>query len=329
MTSNTLRHLIRKRKYTKIIIGEPKEDCRVHTSDEEIKSFYIEISKLIRTIPSSFIFNVDEKGCSDWVDKRELQVIVPADYHSDVIDIPIDRNSKRSTLTACISADGAAMKFFIIVDRVTIDDQLRIAGYTPNFVKFVYQENAFMTKFLLDIWAKEVFFPTVAKKRLQYNYQGQAIILIDGFGAHETPFFTQECAQNKIIVKFLIPHTSDRCQPLDFITFSNLKRHYASIHCDRYSSAQSNKIVRMMRAWNAASSPDLIVSSFICTEIIPYINPANKMIFCRIDLSASLKLKHLVPPSSPVNPKKLCKSESESTKILLKNNFRELNKSLI
>jgi hypothetical protein len=153
----------------KIIVGEPKEEKRVFTSDEEIRQWYIALAKEIKAIPSSFIFNVDETGCNDWVDKRELHVLVPSDYKYETIPLPIDRNSKRSTLTACISPDGLALKPFVIIDRVTIDDQLLIAGYTPTVVKFVFQENAFMTKLLFDKWALEVFFPALTLKRTQFQ----------------------------------------------------------------------------------------------------------------------------------------------------------------
>jgi hypothetical protein len=159
-----------------------------------------------------------------------------------------------------------------------------------------------MTMFLFEKWASEIFFPTIEWKRAQYHYKGQSLLIIDGFGAHNTDHFAEECEKRKITVKFLIAHTSDRCQPLDFVTFANLKRHYASIRCDTYTSAQCNKIVRMMRAWSAATSPDLIVTSFVCAGIVPYINPSNRIIYCRIDLSASLKLKHLVPSLSSIVP---------------------------
>jgi hypothetical protein len=74
------------------------------------------------------------------------------------IEIPIDRNSKRSKLDACVSADGAAMRPFIIVNRVTLDPELILAGYTSDVVLLVHQPHSFMARNLFNKWAKEVFF---------------------------------------------------------------------------------------------------------------------------------------------------------------------------
>jgi hypothetical protein len=61
--------------------------------------------------------------------------------------------------------DGKALKPSVIIDRVTLDDQLVLAGYGPKNVEFVTQKNAFMTMVLFEKWANDIFFPSLLAKR--------------------------------------------------------------------------------------------------------------------------------------------------------------------
>jgi hypothetical protein len=137
------------------------------------------------------------------------------------------------------------------------------------------------------------FFPAISFKRLQQNYYKKAILIIDGFGAHHTPIFELQCSINNVIVKFLVPHSSDRCQPLDAITFSSLKRSYSSIRCDKYESKFNNQIVRMMRAWSSATSNDLVVQTFRAVGISPYLHQETRVVYCNVDLESPIQLKSL------------------------------------
>jgi hypothetical protein len=94
VTDDTMRHFISHFKGVQTVVGIPTEAERVETSDSEIKQWYQELSALIKGIPVEFIFNVDETGCSEFVDACELMVLVPDSYISETIDIPVDRHSK-------------------------------------------------------------------------------------------------------------------------------------------------------------------------------------------------------------------------------------------
>jgi hypothetical protein len=256
---------------------------------------------------------MDETGCSEFVDSCEMTVLVPDEYTSSEIFIPIDRHSKRLTLTGCIRAVGKVLKPYVIIDRVTVDDQLILSGYGPSTAEFVTQKNAFMTMVLFDKWAQDIFFPAVREKRPAYRrYSGKAVLIMDGFGAHSTVGFMEECKKQNVRVKFLVHHTSDRCQPLNSVVFASLKSQYARKRVEISTSAQTNRIVRMMRAWWAATAPDIIVSSFKAVGIIPFFEKGSQEVQCRIDLKLSLKLKDLAPVPIAAN-----KSDPKRTQVRL------------
>jgi hypothetical protein len=115
--------------------------------------------------------NVDKTGCSDFCTSREVKVLVPSEYEEDAISVSVGRNSKRSTMTACIAADGFRMKPFTIVDRTTAE-KIEYSGYDRTNVILVSQEYAFMTKTLFDLWGDEVFFLPSRSEELNSDMMG-------------------------------------------------------------------------------------------------------------------------------------------------------------
>jgi hypothetical protein len=185
------------------------------------------------------------------------------------------------------------MKPFIIVDRKTLDDELTLIDYSPLTVRIVYQKHAFMTKQLFDQWAEEIFFPSVYIKRLQNQYSGEALLIMDGFGAHDTGKFTAKCIENRIKVIFLIPHSSYLTQPLDLVTFGTLKTEFVATNFDKEESAQTNKLVKMMRAWSRATTADLNVIASAAAGYIAYLSKLDNWVHLQIDLSKSTYLEGL------------------------------------
>jgi hypothetical protein len=264
-----LRHVIRRLDTVKTVVGIPMESDRVAVDPAVLTEWYRSLAEKIQEVPRRFILNADETGCADFTDSREVKVIVPYDFERNSVPLPVDRHVKRATLTACIAADGFRMRPFVIVDRKTMEKDLIYYGYDDSTVSIVSQENAFMTQKLFEIWAETIFFPSVQERRQQFGYQGKAILLIDGLGSHHTAKFLSDCADRNIEPVFLVAHSSDQTQPLDLLTFALLKQRFSSSKFGRLTSGQSNKIVRILGAWFAASVPHYNVEAFMSIGLVP------------------------------------------------------------
>jgi hypothetical protein len=48
--------------------------------------------------PTAFIWNMDEKGHSDWADAHPETVYVPTDFSADQAPVPVSRAGKRIIL---------------------------------------------------------------------------------------------------------------------------------------------------------------------------------------------------------------------------------------
>jgi hypothetical protein len=200
----------------------------------------------------------------------EMRVLVPADFPGDRVNVPVRRHSKRSTIVGCIARDGGVMRCVMIVDRVTMEADLALFGYSGDKVLMVTQQNAFMTTALFDMWVNEVFFPTIERRRQKEGHQGPALLILDGLGSHHSPEFLQECEQRNIYTLFLVRHSSDQTQPLDLVRFSLLKRSFGQYTFDILPTAQSNKIVKIMGAWYQATAPHQVVSAWILMGLVPF-----------------------------------------------------------
>jgi hypothetical protein len=112
---------------------------------------------------------VDETGCSDFGDKREATVLVPSTYKGRSMRIPVERQAKRSILTACIAADGYRAGPFVIVERHTAEMERFYYGYNASNVPIVTQAKDFMISRLFEVWAERGFFPAVEERRTEFR----------------------------------------------------------------------------------------------------------------------------------------------------------------
>jgi hypothetical protein len=245
------------------------ESERVAVDHAVFTEWYVSLADTIRDVPRRFVFNVDETGCPEFSDRREQKVIVPSDFRGNATPLPVDRHSKRSTLTACIAADGSLLRPFVIVDRVTIERDVLCMAYDQSTVCIVSQANAFMTHRPFELWAETVFFPAVEERRRQFRYDGTVVLILDGLSAQHTPAFREGCESRNIKLVLLVPHSSDQTQPLDLLTFSLFKHRFSTSRFSRLPSPQWNKIRRMLAAWFCASANHLTVEAFMRMGVLP------------------------------------------------------------
>jgi hypothetical protein len=194
----------------------------------EIDARYIILSENLMAVSRRFVFNVNETGRSEHIDSDEVTVVLPIDYPHPSDPVSVNRLTMRSTLSSCIAAEGYRMKPFVIVDRATVGARAGLHGYDRSNVFLAPQENGFMTTRLFELWAKEVFCPAVAQRRAQFGSRGMALLLLNGLGSHHIGEFLKTCANRGIDVLFIVPSLSDQPQPVHFLTFAVIKRHFSS-----------------------------------------------------------------------------------------------------
>jgi hypothetical protein len=173
VSGDTLRHIVRGMPTVKSVIGIPTKSERVAVAPEQIEAWFDELEAKVQGIPREFVFNVDETGCSEQSDSREVRAFVPMSYTSASVPVPVDRHSRRSTFLACIAADGFRAKPFIIVSRATAEAELRLSGYDRSNTHVASPYHAFMTARLFEVWATEGFLPMIEQRRTESHGSGK------------------------------------------------------------------------------------------------------------------------------------------------------------
>ena len=110
------------------------------------------------------MLNVDEAGEDDYCDLHSYQVIVSQDYTESSIEIPVRRDSKRSTLIHTIAADGTYLKPLLIIPRKTVDSSI-LKRLTSNNISIHHQQKGFANTEIIAKWLQEDFFPEIRRRR--------------------------------------------------------------------------------------------------------------------------------------------------------------------
>jgi hypothetical protein len=265
---DTIRHLVHKLHEFKIIDGIPMEAARVFADPNPIDLYYEHLESILIDFPAALVINLDETGHQDWTDANTEKVIVPLSYKSNKFTLPIDRQAKRATLLAAITAAGDALKPLIIVPRHTCEQELYEIGFTPQSVLYAEQENGFITAELFNYWAEEVLFPYIERTRKELEYTGDAIVILDGCTAHTNDLFQDNASYNGVELVFLPAHTSDQTQPLDLGIFGTQKSEASRIHPHNNLNVQSQKIYKALCGYHKATTRPNIISAFRRSGII-------------------------------------------------------------
>jgi hypothetical protein len=150
-SADTLRHRLRIIESVKSLLGSPTEAERVAVDLAALAEWYADLGRRIAGMRRQFLFNVDVARRSDFGDKRETTVLVLSTCEARSVRIPVDRHGTRSTITACITADGYRARPFVIVGRGTAEMELGYYGYNVSNVTIVTQANAFVTSRLFEV----------------------------------------------------------------------------------------------------------------------------------------------------------------------------------
>ena len=93
-------------------------------------------------------------------------------------------------------------------------------------------------------WGRHTPLLEMRLRRLDHHYDGPILLLVDGFGCHDSDEFTSMCEAEGIV--FLPPHTSDQLQPCDLGLFALQKRWSSNIQIDEDLNRQTKEVIRIV-----------------------------------------------------------------------------------
>jgi hypothetical protein len=213
------------------------------------------------------IWNYDESGFRIGVGSD--QWIVTFDPKRPVY-IPSTQDRQLVTCGECINAAGDYIDPFIICPGVMILESW-FEGLDDGILLGV-SESGYSNEDLHFEWIQHFERRTrpkrVGRKRL---------LLIDGFGAHQSQKTIEFCDEHDIIVFSLIPHTTHLCQPLDVVVFQPYKHfHKKAVNaatrtgCTKFNKNEFLAAIGSIRAETLKDTT--ILSAWRVAGLVPY-NP--------------------------------------------------------
>jgi hypothetical protein len=103
-----------------------------------------------------------------------------------------------------------------------------------------------------------VLFPEIEKRRAQFEYGGDAVLIIDGCTCHDSDWLLDEASGTAFVLSFIWFPASFRpikTQPLDLGLFGLTKQAISKVRLDPDKTVQSSQLIRMFCAWHIAATP--------------------------------------------------------------------------
>ena len=301
LSCEKIRHYIYNSSDFKIVKGSPLETARALVETSLIDDYFKDLKEVFACkIPSSFVFNIDEMGYSEYYDSRKKKCVVPNNYIGNSIQFAVNRNTSHSTLLGGITAAGDVLRPLIIGERETIEMELLNLGYTPKKLMLAKTKSGYINQETFQQWIKNYFFSDVKEMRNKENYSETAILILDNLNCHVSDNFRELCEIENIAVKPIPPHSSDQLQPLDIGIFANLKYIMTNANVQKHLNPQSRRIIKMYDSYYAAASPRNAVKAFRSCGIVSEYDIESQCAYARIDTSYAKKVRHLQQQSSSV-----------------------------
>ena len=252
-----------------------------------------------KEVKNGFLFNVDEAGEQDYVDACKTYVIMPKKASNSTPKIGVSRTGRRLTVIHTVATDAEWIKPLFIVNRKTYDSEIH-RYIAEGMIDIQHQPRGFCNAPLFGHWFLNIFIPHLQKKRKDHNYDGPALLLLDGFTAHRkiTDYITERHLEElNLKILYIPPHTSDQLQPLDLGIFGIQKRKYNKIK--KYSPKEpisdlSKHILGVYRSLWQSSDPVHVKSCFEAAGIVKthdgfHIFTLEKATKARIDAKIALE----------------------------------------
>lgn len=278
------------------------DENRYDESLEEIIKYYDNLKEEVKGVPVGFLFNLDESGEIQFIDARNIYVIVPKEL--DVTTYPLNKSIKRITLLHCIGSDGTSCDPLLILPRKTLDDEIFDEVPTGR-VFFACQPKRYCTHQIFTQLFQEEFLFNLFSQQRRYNYFGKSIIIMDGFTRHDKALETLRTVleEYKIKILFIPPHSSDQVQPLDLFGFNVQKYKTSKFIFNHHYSYQTNQILAILDGLNEIQSFHAITTAGKMAGIIRKRNPDEATpndVFLQehiIEMTKNPKIRHIKLPT--------------------------------
>jgi hypothetical protein len=219
------------------------------------------IKNYVPKIPAELIFNIDETGLSDWEERKEKMVLVPAAHIDSTLHYPVNRPVRHHTLMCCISAAGDTYCLLLIAPNRGAQKIFETGIGRDIDIMMEIREPAYTTAEIFRRYIETVFFPAIAANRkLPGCGNKPAILFCNNWGCHCSEDILIEFARHGVLVVSYPPYTSNLFQVLYLLLFGRPKSAKKYLPRNAQASASINYIIRRFKRYETVTTSTMVRS---------------------------------------------------------------------
>lgn len=194
-------------------------------------------------------YNMDETGIALGVCNNQ-RVIGTTSTTSSYKKTP--ENREWVSIIETISAVGTRLQALVIFKGQSLQTSWFTSDTKPDY-RYTVSMNGWTSNEIGLAWLDQIFLPQTAVVD-QYR-----LLLVDGHKSHASFEFMWKCYENKVVVFYLLPHSSHILQPLDLACFSLLKSRYRDqiTNLARFDDTSAVKKAQFLQYYHKASQEGL------------------------------------------------------------------------
>lgn len=201
---------------------------RASTDENTIKSYVANLSKVLKDIPPSNIWNFDETNLTDDPGKKRVLIKKGSKYPERICN-----TTKTSTsLMFCGNAVGELLPPYIVYKSDCLWDLWTENG--PPGCRYNRSKSGWFDAAIFEDWFISLFLPHLKKQH------GKKVIICDNLSSHINEHILKLCHENEISFVCLPPHSTHLTQPLDVAFFRPLKGNWRKLLSEWKESPNGN-----------------------------------------------------------------------------------------
>lgn len=191
--------------------SENLKRARASLTVDTLNTYFNELHTSIEGVPPANIINYDESNLTDDPGRQRVIVRRGVKHASRILDF-----TKSSTsVMFCAAADGTLLPPYIVYRAKNVYPEWVMNG--PPGSCYNRSKNGWFDGDIFSDWFHKIAYPYL--RRLE----GRKIMIGDNLSSHLSLSIINKCVEANIEFKFLPPHSTHICQPLDVSYFRPLK----------------------------------------------------------------------------------------------------------
>jgi hypothetical protein len=241
----------------------PQEQTRLEIPRDFLDRYIALIREWVPLVPAELIFNIDECGFSDWEERKEKPVLIPAAAQHTTLHYPVNRQIRHQTLVCCVTAAGDAYCPLLVSADPHVIDVFDTGIRNGIDLKIEISHSPYVNQQLFEKYLDEIVLPAVVSNReLEGCRNKPAILFCDNCSAHCSNDILQKLARHGVLLITYPPHTSHVFQVLDVLLFGILKRAKKYQRRDDTLRKEVDHVLRLFRAYEQATASTTIRASW-------------------------------------------------------------------